>query len=149
MFKAIPHEISFYLKLLAMAVPPSDCAGEVFAQEIGDCGCELTLRRLDVFANSQRRRVWADHSEPDKLRRRDVFAVVGPVDAVIAAAMVGRDDQGRFVLILRDLLQGLPQVGQVAIRVEGCIEVEIVTPAVTPFVGFTQADEQDARLVPQ
>src|SRR5262245_9534733 len=73
---------------------------EVLPQQPGHRRGYLPPSHFSSFSPSQRRRVRADHGNPDILGAGRVLAVVGPVDTRAAAAVVGRDDEGSLTLVL-------------------------------------------------
>jgi len=72
----------------------------ILPQQRGDRGGDLTLRdRFRTRAFSEGGCVGADHGNPDALGAFDLVAVVGP-GFPGAAAVVGGDDESRFVPVL-------------------------------------------------
>jgi len=89
----------------------------ILPSSAGDRGGDLTLRdRFRTRAFSEGGCVGADHGNPDALGAFDLVAVVGP-GFPGAAAVVGGDDEGRFVPVLGHGLESVPESFHEAIHV--------------------------------
>src|SRR5438045_1348817 len=82
---------------------PSSLAGTgVVFQAGGECGGDLTLRdRRHLLPFTARGRVGTQETDPDVLRARDLLAVVFPFDGCISPPVVGGENKGGLIPILR------------------------------------------------
>src|SRR6202051_3096164 len=101
--------------------------------------------RGDVGTLAKRRRVRAEHSDPDIFRTLLFDAVFFPLSQAAAPTVVSGDDESRCAVVLGHRLHGVPQLVYEMIHAMRTVEDEIVAPLMRPVVGLTVSHEQHAR----
>src|SRR6476661_6734230 len=125
-----------------------DVVTVILAEKTGQGGGDLRLsNRADVGALPERRGVRADDGDPDIFRTFLLYAVVFPLGAAAAAAVIGGDQECGLIAIPRNGLHGVPKLFDEMIDVVGAVEHEVVTAGVGPVVRLAIADEQHFRAV--
>ena len=107
----------------------------ILAQKRRDGGGNLALRHgAAIRSLAQRRCVRPDDGDPDVFGALDLFAMIAPGVRAVAAAVIGGDDERRFVAVGGDGLHGAPETFDEAIHVVRGFEHVIVTSAVRNIV---------------
>src|SRR6266853_7040213 len=93
--------------------------------------------RADVGALAKRRRIRAQHCDPDIFRTLLFDTMLFPLGQAAAPTMVRGDDEGRRAVVLRHRLHGVPQLVYEVIHAMRTVEDEIVAALMRPIVGLT------------
>jgi hypothetical protein len=124
-----------------------DGGAKIFTQECGDGRGNLGLRGADRLADTEWFGVGAEYCHPDEFRCGDILAVIGPVVALCSAAVVRGDDECRLIAIKLMGLQPAPELSDKPIGSARGLQIKVVAAAMGPFVGLTQADVEQSRLM--
>src|SRR5690606_7774603 len=107
------------------------------------CGlCHLVLvilrRRLHL---AERWRVWSDDSNPYLVSAADLITMALPCGQGNGSPpVIGGDDKGRLILVLRMRLNEFPQFLYELIRLPGRLQVSIIMSAMGKIVSLTISD---------
>lgn len=108
----------------------------------------LALGDFNILPFSERQDSESYHANPDEFGAWYGFAVIGPVGARAASAMIGRDQKRGRSLVLRLGSQPGPEFGKKSVGLVRGVELKVITAAMAPFVGFAKSDGEHSGSAP-
>ena len=120
---------------------------KILAEKLGQRSGDLGLSdRNRVRAFTKRVCIWTHNCNPDVLRSLLPRAVFFPLFQPAASAVIGRNDERRLVAVLRHRLHRVPQLSHELVELVSAFKHQIVSPRMSPIVGFSVTDEKQARM---
>lgn len=116
----------------------------VEAQKLSGRGGHLTLSRLPIGSDAQWRNRGTEASDPDPFRTRNGRTVTLPPGGRVSSAMVRGDQEVGSARVFRVGFHEFPQQPEIMIVAVRRVQVLVVSPFMSPVVGFPQADKQHA-----